>query len=92
MMKTNPSFDPSLLGEKNLSEPVRAGVLELERIGWLHHAATIRFHNGFRLLAIHHNQRLYPDFLALCAVIANGTLGESFRIRRGTSFGAENAR
>lgn len=168
-MKKNPSFDPSLLADKKLPRPVRAGVLGLGRIGWLHHAATIQYHNGFqlhavcdvepsrvqeavaasgcagftdyddflalkdlelvivasqshdherhtlqalragkhvlcekpaclnpeglrkmaraakkagRLLAIHHNQRLYPDFLAIQEVIRSGKLGEIFRIRR----------
>lgn len=168
-MKKNPSFDPSLLADKNLRRPVRAGVLGLGRIGWLHHAATIGFHNGFhlqavcdvepgrvdeavaasgcagftdyaaflaqpdlelvvvasqsqdhekhtlqalragkhvlcekpacqtpaglrkmsraaraagRLLAIHHNQRLHPDFLALQEIVAGGRLGKIFRIRR----------
>ena len=177
-MKTNPSFDLSLLADKKLSRPIRAGVLGLGRIGWLHHAATIQFHNGFtlhsvcdieagrvqeaagasgcagftdyaaflaqqdlelvivasqshfheahtlqalragkhvlcekpacldpqelrrmarasqkagRLLAIHHNQRLHPDFLAIQEILARGTLGKIFRIRRAhTSFQRRN--
>lgn len=177
-MKTNPSFDPSLLAGKKLSRPIKAGVLGLGRIGWLHHAATIQYHNGFtlhsvcdvepgrvqeavaasgcagftdyaaflaqenlelvivasqshfhephsiqalragkhvlcekpacldprelrkmagaakkagRLLAIHHNQRLHPDFLAIKEIITEGTLGRIFRIRRAyTSFQRRN--
>lgn len=177
-MKTNPSFDPSLLAHRKLPRPIRAGVLGLGRIGWLHHAATIQFHNGFalhsvcdreasrvrealestgcagftdyatflaqkdlelvivasqshfheqhtvealragkhvlcekpacldpkelrrmartakkagRLLAIHHNQRLLPDFLAIKEVIDSGILGRVFRIRRAyTSFQRRN--
>jgi scyllo-inositol 2-dehydrogenase (NADP+) len=168
-MKKNPSFDPSLLAEKKLPRPIRTGVLGLGRIGWLHHAATIQYHNGFklhsvcdveparveeatsasgcggftdydaflaqkdlelvivasqsqdherhtiqalaagkhvlcekpacldpeglrkmtavarkarRLLAVHHNQRLYPDFLAIKEVVESGKLGDIFRIRR----------
>jgi predicted dehydrogenase len=177
-MKTNPSFDPSVLADKKLARPIRAGVLGLGRIGWLHHAATIQYHNGFtlhsvcdmepsrvqeavaaagcggftdyaaflaqedlelvivasqshfhgvhttqalragkhvlcekpacldpkelrkmanaakkagRLLAIHHNQRLHPDFLAIKEVVDGGKLGKIFRIRRAyTSFQRRN--
>lgn len=168
-MKTNPSFDPSLLGDKRLPRPVRAGVVGLGRIGWRHHAATILYHNGFelcavcdlekqradeaaasagcagytdyahflahpglelvivasqsqaheahalqalragrhvlcekpacrspggmqrlseaareagRLLSVHHNQRVYPELLAVQEVLADGRLGEVFRIHR----------
>lgn len=38
--------------------------------------------NAKRLLAIHHNQRLYPDFLAIQETVAEGKLGKIFRIRR----------
>ncbi len=166
----NPSFDPSRLGHLKLRDPVRVGVLGLGRIGWLHHAATVMWHNGFnlaavcdieasrvdqavnqtgcagyvddysgflkqedlelvvvasqsidherhtlralrahkhvlcekpacrtpagldrmqqaaetagRLLAIHHNQRLYPECLAVKEIIDSGRLGKLLRIQR----------
>lgn len=48
----NPAFDLGRLAASRIDDPIRCGVVGLGRIGWCHHAAIIRDHNGFCLTAV----------------------------------------